>query len=387
MVAPSVSRPAAAAPGYDEEPRGVPRGRLLSLDALRGLTIAAMILVNNPGSQHTVYPPLRHAAWHGWTPADLIFPFFLFIMGISTALSLDTRQHNGQGRRALLRHIALRSSILILLGLLLNGLFFLPFDHVRFPGVLQRIGIVYFCSALIVMATGRRARTILTVALLLSYWALLMLVPVPGHGAGDLSPAGNLASYVDVRLMTGHMWTQTFDPEGILSTLPAIATALLGTLTAGWLRSARQPKQILLKLLAAGAAGLMLGEIWNIWFPINKTLWTSSYVVFTAGFGLLALAACYWFMDVQRWRGWALPLVALGMNPLVIYAGSEALGGSLIEFRWPGMHHSMHQWVYRHLLAGVAAAPMASLLWALAYLAAWWAVAWIMYRNTIFIRL
>jgi predicted acyltransferase len=228
---------------------------------------------------------------------------------------------------------------------------------------------------------------VLTAALLLGYWLAMMLISVPGHGAGDLSPAGNLASFVDRRLFTGHLWRPGWDPEGVLSTLPAIASTLLGTLAAGWIRYARHRTTVAAGMLAAGAGGMVVGEIWSWWFPINKTLWTSSYAVFTAGFALVALGACYWLMDVKQWRGWAKPFVAFGTNPLALFVGSEVLGYLLYIGRWPETQASIKHALFRMVFLGWAAPVNGSLLWALAYVAGWWAVAWLMYRRAIFIKL
>ncbi len=353
-------------------------GRLLSLDVLRGATVLLMILVNNPGSSQAIYSPLRHAEWNGWTSADLVFPFFLFIVGVSLVFSLQGRLERGASRGAIFRHILWRSLALMAIGLVLNGLFYLPWQHVRIPGVLQRIGLVYLFAALITLTATRRWRAVITLALLLGYWALLMLVPVPGHGAGDLSPAGNLASFVDRRLLHGHLWRPEWDPEGVLSTLPAIATALLGTFAADWLCSGKRAEQLAKGLLVAGVAAIAAGELWNLALAINKNLWTSSFAVFSAGAAAVLLAVCLWAADVRGWRRWARPFVWVGMNPLAIYVGSEVLGMGALE----GVRHAVQA-----ALFGDMTSAGASLLWALGYTGVWWAVGWILYRNTIFIKL
>ncbi len=339
-----------------------------------------MILVNNPGNWKAVYWPLRHAEWHGWTPTDLVFPFFVFIVGVSIVFSCSGRCERGEPRGRSLRHALWRSAVLIALGMVLNGLFYLPWAEVRIPGVLQRIGIVYFLAMLITTMTKRRVRIAVTAGILLGYWALLALVPAPGHVAGDFSAAGNLASYVDRALLRGHMWRATFDPEGVLSTLPAIATALLGTMAGEWIRSGHARVQIAAGLVTAGAAGVVAGEIWGTAFPINKNLWTSSYVVFTAGAAAMVLGICYWLVDVCGWRGVGRPFAILGMNPLAIYVASEMVG---MVLQATGAHDA----AFLAGFAPLAAPAVASLLWAAAYVTAWWLVAWTMYRNTIFIKL
>src|SRR5262245_4381882 len=259
--------------------------RLISLDAFRGMTIAAMILVNDPGTWSAVYWPLDHASWNGWTPTDLVFPFFLFIMGVALELSTARRSAaNPQGdNRAILRHVLIRALILFALGLFLNGFPFFHLHRIRIMGVLQRIALCSLFAGLLTLKTTVRTRVIVVAGLLLGYWALMTLVPVPGYGRGHLDPEGNLAAYIDRALMSGHTWKAMWDPEGWLSTLPAIATTLMGGFAGRWLLSAASESRKVLALVVAGGVGLVAGEIWNRWFPINKNLWTSSYAVFTAG--------------------------------------------------------------------------------------------------------
>lgn len=232
-----------------------------------------MVLVNNPGSWSTIFPPFKHAEWHGWTPTDLIFPFFLFIVGVATSFSLAKRTE-----RAWL-HILRRAAILFLLGLVLNGFPKYELPTLRIPGVLQRIAIVYAITAFLVLKLRPRGQAIVATICLLSYWALV---------AGDLTKEGNLGARIDRALLGGHLWDQskTWDPEGILSTLPAVATGLFGALTGYWLRSEREPHEKSAGLFAMGGVGIVLGLAWDLVFPINKALWTSSYVVFTAGMAL-----------------------------------------------------------------------------------------------------
>src|SRR6185312_2979145 len=277
--------------------------RLVSLDVFRGITIAAMILVNNSGDGEHTYWPLEHAKWNGWTPTDLIFPFFLFIVGVSMVYSFASRTARGQSRRSLLLHALKRSAIIFALGLFLYAYPRFDIHTARIPGVLQRIAVVYLISSALVLFTGRVTRAVTAAVLLIGYWVLLKDVPVAGYGAGVLTMDGNLVGYIDRSVMYNHLWiAHRFDPEGILSTIPSIATCLLGIFTGEWMRSARSTTQKLAGLLAGSAAGLIAGEIWNLWFPINKMLWTSSYVLFTAGFALCVLAACYWMVDLRGWK-------------------------------------------------------------------------------------
>ena len=269
------------------------QARLTSLDAFRGLTIAAMILVNNPGSWQNVYPPLRHASWHGWTPTDLVFPFFLFIVGVSISFSMSRRIQQGSVTSAITFKILRRSILLFALGMFLRVFPFFSFQDLRIPGVLQRIAICYLCVALVFLHSGTKGRVGLTLILLVGYWAVMKYVPVPGYGPGVWEFEGNLCSYIDTRLLAGHLYKPTFDPEGILSTFPAIATTLLGTLTGDWLRSRMLHLTKMTGMMTAGGIFIASGLLLHPLFPINKQLWTSTYVLLTAGAALVILGLLY----------------------------------------------------------------------------------------------
>lgn len=357
--------------------------RLPALDVFRGLTVAAMILVNNPGNWGQVYAPLRHAAWHGWTPTDLIFPFFLFIVGVTTTLSLDARRARGATDGELATGIARRGLIIGALGLLVSAFPFFPPEHlarIRLPGVLQRIGIAYLVAALVVLHGSRRARIAAAAALLLGYWALLTLVPVPGIGHPTLQPpAATLGAWLDRRLLDGHLWaaTRSWDPEGVLSTLPAIASVLLGALAADFMREERPLAQRVRRLALAGAVAAGVGLIWGLAFPINKNLWTSSYAVFTAGAAALVLALCFWLIEVRGWRAWTRPFVVFGVNPIVAFVGSAMLSRLLyttIRVPYEGATVPLQQVIHRSLFASWLPPKPASLAFALAMVALWWAV-------------
>ena len=296
--------------------------RMLSLDVFRGITVAGMILVNNPGTWGAIYSPLEHAAWHGWTPTDLIFPFFLFIVGISITLALSQRVEAGGGKRDLYIKITRRTSLIILLGLFLAGFPYFNLSTIRFTGVLNRIALCYFFSALIFLKTNWRQQTAIVAGILLAYWAVLTLVAAPGFAAGDLSKEGSIASYIDRLVLGNHIWKggdKVYDPEGILSTFPAIATTLCGVLTGHLLRSRRTPPEKVAAMFVAGVAGVITGWAWNYWLPVNKPLWTSSYVLFTAGMALQLLALCYWLVDIQGYKRWSLPFIIFGMNALAVF--------------------------------------------------------------------
>jgi predicted acyltransferase len=367
--------------------------RLLSLDALRGITVAAMVLVNNPGTWRAVYPPLRHADWHGWTPTDLVFPFFLFIVGVSIPLSLSRRAGEGRERPVLAR-VLRRSAVIFLLGIVLNGFPWFDWATLRIPGVLQRIALCYLAAALIYLATGWRGQAWAAAGLLLGYWALMTLVPVPGYGAGDLGKAGSLAAYIDRTLLgSAHLWQQAkvYDPEGLLSTLPAIATTLLGVLAGGWVAAGRSPKAVAAGLAVAGLAAAVLGAGWGLWFPINKALWTSSYALFTAGLAAVTLSGCFWLVEARGFRRWAWPFAWFGVNALALFFLSTLAAKVLLLVRVGPEATRLHAWLFERLFVTWAASLNASLAsvslaWALAYVLIWWGAMWLMFRLGLRLR-
>ena len=364
-------------------------GRLLSLDAFRGLTIAGMVLVNNPGSWAYVYAPLAHAEWHGWTPTDLIFPYFLFIVGVAMPFSFRRRLDEGAARTDLFRHVVRRSLILIGIGLAMRAIPDFDFGEMRLYGVLQRIGLVYFAAAGLYLWTSARGRMVATAALLFGYWALMMLVPAPGGVAGDLSPDGNLAAHIDRVLMPGRLWAGSWDPEGLLSTFPAIGTCLLGIFCGEWFRSSRAGGDLVKGMWVAGAAMVVLGLAWDTVFPINKNLWTSSYVVFTAGTALLLLGTMYRAIDVRRWRGaWSKPLVACGMNSIAIFVASGMFAKTMGRIHVGGAEgSSLYEWIFRNGFQSWAGDYNGSLALALAQVAFWLAIAWLLHKRRIYIRI
>jgi predicted acyltransferase len=378
------------------------RQRLESLDVFRGLTIAGMILVNNPGA--AAYWPLDHAdelmtahptgwypgkAWvdaNGWTPTDLIFPFFLFIVGASMVLSFAARRARGDSRRSLIKHAARRSVLILLIGYAIRILPYVDFFHMRYPGVLQRIGVVYLFAAVITLWTSTRGRILWIAGLLAGYYAVSRFVPVPGcDPAGWMTQHCSLAGFIDRKLMLGHLYRRDFDPEGLLSTLPAIATTLLGTLAGEFLRRASTLAQKLRGLALAGVVGVAAGYAWHPWFLISKPLWTSSYVLFTAGAGCLLLALCWWLIEMSGWHAWSRPFLWLGSNAIVAYALSTfaAKLGSIIKL---SDGTTVQTWIYEHWFAPLAQPNNASLDFALCYTALWTLLAWALYRKKIFIK-
>jgi len=362
--------------------------RLLSVDALRGLTVAAMVLVNNPGTWRAIYPPLRHAAWHGWTLTDVIFPFFVFIVGVAIPLALGPRLERGERAPVVLKVIR-RSIVIFALGIVLNGFPWFVWANLRIPGVLQRIAVCYLVAAIIYVLTSTRAQAIVAGALLLGYWLVMTVVPVPGYGAGNLSPEGNLAAYLDRAILGPHIWqfAKVYDPEGILSTVPAVATALLGVLTGTWLRSGRRSDVIAARLALAGIVGIAVGELWGFWFPINKSLWTSSYVMLTAGLALVVLAACYWLVEVRDRRRWAIPFAVLGVNALILFFLSTLMARLLSIIKVGPEARSLQTVLFESVFAPLASPVNASLAYALAYVALWWAIVWMLYRWNVRLRI
>jgi predicted acyltransferase len=364
--------------------------RLLSVDVLRGLTVAAMVLVNNPGSWRHVYWPLRHAEWHGFTPTDMVFPFFLFIVGVSIALALDPRLEQGSPR--LVGRVVRRSLVIFGLGLLLHALPRFELATLRIPGVLQRIAVCYLLAALLVVlsrgTTGWRLQALVAGALLVGYWFLMTRVAPPGGVAGDLSPAGSLAAYLDRRLLGPHIWqgSKVYDPEGILSTLPAVATTLGGVLAGHWLRAARPPGRAAAGLVAGAALATALGWLWGLAFPINKSLWTSSYALFMAGLAALALAACYWVVEVRGRRGWTGPFVVLGVTALPLFFLSSFVARLLLLIRVGSEGTRLQAWLFDHLFAPWLAPVNASAAYALAYVLLWWGLMWMLHRSGLRLR-
>jgi predicted acyltransferase len=381
-------------------------GRMVSLDVFRGVTIAAMILVNDPGSWSHIYPPLEHANWNGWTPTDLIFPFFLFIVGVSMTLSFASRVSRGFTRGALAVHVVRRSALIFAIGLFLNGFPGFDFGTIRIMGVLQRIALCYLAAGLLYLATFQRESSsdrparvranvsvIAAVAavLLVGYWVLLTFVPVPGFGAGRLGKDDNLGAYIDQTLMGGHLWSEskTWDPEGILSTLPAMASLLVGILAGEWLRSDREAGRRALGLAAAGFALLAAGRLLHPYFPINKNLWTSSFVLFTGGFAMLALAACFWIVDLRGWRAWAAPFLVFGLNAILAYALAALVAEVSIDFEFRDSHRrltTLHGWIYDKYFVPHASPVNASLAFAIFFVFVIFLLLWPLYRGKVFLR-
>ena len=370
--------------------------RLTSVDVFRGMTIVAMILVNNPGNFRTTYSPLKHAEWHGWTPTDLVFPFFLFIVGVAIVLALKRRVDSGTPKGPLVAKVVRRSVILFGLGLFLGGYPFGLFgsrgfgellETWRIPGVLQLIAICYLLVSLLVLFCRVRTLKVLIVVFLVGYWALMTLVPVPGMEAPNIDdPGGHLSAWVDRAVFGDHVWqyAKVYDPEGLLSTIPALATTLFGVFAGLLLMTGLEPIERVARLFVYGSLLVCGGFIWGWVFPINKPIWTSSYAAFTAGLAMCALALCFWFFDVRDNPKVARFFTIYGVNAIALYVGSGVLARTLAYLQADGV--SLKQLIHGHLFASWLPPYAASLTYALTWIAGWFLVLAWMYRRRLIIK-
>lgn len=377
--------------------------RLLSLDAFRGFTMAAMVLVNNPGSWEHIYPQLEHAQWNGWTFTDWIFPFFLWIVGMSVTYSLSSRKHKGDTKQKLVLQIFRRTAVLFSIGVFLNGfpfglLFGSQFNisTIRIPGVLQRIAICYCCASLFFLSLNKKNIGIIVVILLSVYWMFMKLIPIPDGETGILEAGKNFAAYIDSLILSGHMWrnTLTWDPEGIVSTLPAIATTLFGVLTGEYLRTSQHSK--IEKgnwMFVIGSGLLLLGAILDMWLPINKSLWTSSYAIFMAGWAMVIFSLFYFLLDVKNITWWSYPFVVYGSNAITAYVISSlqetlVYGISTTVVSSLGVIHSISVKEYvMTYFSRYFSLHTASLIYGLLTVGAIYCLLWIMWKKKIFIKI
>ncbi|WP_338868851.1 DUF5009 domain-containing protein [Spirosoma sp. SC4-14] len=381
-----------SAPTTQPEPavlQPAPVKRLLSLDTLRGFDMfwimggeeIFQILGKTTGWGWAVFmaDQFTHPDWNGFRPYDLIFPLFLFMAGVSTPFSIGSRLEKGDDRSAIVRKIISRGLILVVLGIIYNnGLFTKPFHDMRFPSVLARIGLAGMFGQLIYVYFNQRAQYIWFLSLLFGYWALMMLVPVPGCGAGVLTMECNLASYIDRMLVPGHLYKTIHDPEGLFSTLPAICNALLGIFAGNLLRDHRSGKtqqQKTVQLLATGAVFFAVGWLWDFVFPVNKNLWTSSFVLVTGGLSLLLLGIFYWIIDVKGIKGWTFFFMVIGMNSILIY-----LAGEFIDFEYAT------KFFFEGIIHLVSSGWVAALLGVLGYIAVKWVFLYFLYKKKTFLR-
>jgi predicted acyltransferase len=397
------------------------RERLLSLDVFRGITVAGMLLVNDPGTWAAIYPPLEHAAWNGWTPTDLVFPFFLFIVGITTYLSLGARRARGDSEHAIRAQIIRRGALIFLFGLLINGFPYFTWGavpgvpdptllqrmgdrllHWRILGVLQRIGLAYTVAALLTLRTTVRQQIVILASILFGYWIVMTVLPVPGEGTiGALlldEPSRTMAAWVDRLVLDwsrvglgNHLWASsvTWDPEGVLSTIPAIGTAMLGNLAGRWIGEKRPLSERLAGLSSVGAQGMMTGLMWHWSFPINKSLWTSSYVLFSAGVAAVALSTVMWIVDFNRVRRFTKLFVVYGTNPIVAFVGSAVMARciySIFKVNYAGTRIPLQEGIYRTLFASWLSPVNASLAFAVAFVLFWYGVLSLLHRRGIILK-
>ena len=372
-------------------------GRLLCLDIYRGLMVAGMILVDNPGSDEHAYWPIMHAKWNGWTPADFIFPSFLFLVGISLVYSFDARHRRGEANQQILWHAVKRCLILIAIGLLVNAspIYGLDLHTWRFEGVTQRIGLCYLFAAILELWTGRRGQLLAFFGCLLGYWVILRFIPVPGAGVPGrdmpfMDQLQNLPAWLDRKLFMGHLYDGTRDPEGVIHTIPAIATTLIGVFTGHWLKSKRSAKQLIGGMVFFGVLGMLAGELWNRWFPINKNLWTSSFVLFSGGFCLLFLSLLYWITEVKQCRGkWTIPFLVFGMNAIAGFVADSLIYGPGYTFTVAaanGAKMNWHEAGQAYLESTGLSVANASLVYSLGAVLICWIMLWFLWRKKIFIK-
>lgn len=373
--------------------------RILSLDAFRGFAIAAMLLVNNPGDWGHVYAPLLHAHWNGWTFTDWVFPFFVFISGMAMTISLARRAQTGADKTALLLGTSRRALVIIGIGLLLNLIPSFNFETLRIPGVLQRLGLCTLAAAPIVIWCGQRGVATWALLLMAVYSVLQLGLPVPDAEGivhvGLLEPGKDAGAWLDRLLLDGHLWkaSKTWDPEGLLSTLPAVASQLLGVLAGYVLASNQQPAEKTMTWVLAGLASLWLGQVLDgLLMPINKSLWTPSYVFAMAGWALLVFAVFYWLLDAMpqplaraRWARLLHPLVVFGMNALFLFALSGLVAKMLYTVKFAD-GQTLGRVLYAPLRDSGLAPMNASLLHAIAFVLVMYAVAWLLYRKRWFIK-
>ncbi len=353
---------------------------MAALDIFRGATIASMILVNN-GAGPVSYAPLEHAEWHGWTFTDTVFPFFLWIVGVALTLSTAKRLERGESRGDLLRHAFRRALIIFALGFLLNLIPAFNWTSVRIPGVLQRIAVCYLCAFLIFLWTGWRGQIAAIVLLNAVYWMLMAFYPVPGCGAGSYEAACNFARFIDGQLLAGHMYSHTkfYDPEGVVSTLTAITTVLAGILAGHLIRQVKDPSAILVRFAAWGVLLFCLGSILDLWQPINKQLWTTSYTILMTGLAMIWFGVWYAVADIGGWRRWLRPFEIFGSNAILMFLLSGLIG------RFMG-RSGLAAKVYASLVATGLEPINASLAYALLNVTVCYLAAWALWRRGWFLK-
>jgi predicted acyltransferase len=366
--------------------------RLLSLDFLRGLTVATMLLVNDPGDWDHIYPPLEHSKWNGCTPTDCVFPFFLFMVGVSIVYAMQAKKADAATHSKLLLTVLRRTLILFAIGMCVPLFFGTPFSHLRIPGVLQRIAVVFGITSVLFVKANTRTLVIIAGSCLVAYYLIMTLVPVPGIGPANLEPTTNLGAWVDRTVFTtNHLWnsSKTWDPEGLLGTIPAIGTCLLGVFTGLYLKKdkLKSTRQIL-QMGGAGALLIVVALIWNQFFPINKALWTSSFVLFTSGLAIVMLSIFYWLIDIKGYRKLIPPFVAFGRNAITTYILADLIpmGLSAITFTSDGKKTNLWSYLYNHLFVPYLSPVNASLAGGILMVLIIFLPIWILYVKKITIK-
>ena len=358
--------------------------RIVSVDIFRGMTIVLMILVNTPGTWSNVYPPLLHAEWHGYTPTDLVFPFFLFIVGTSIVFAY----RNKQASAAVYKKITIRTLKLIGLGLFLGAFtihfpFFKEFGEIRFPGVLQRIGVVFFFASVLYLNLNWKKLVGISFLLLVGYWLLMVVVPVAGEPSTLARAPNNLANYVDLQVLGTHMWQADYDPEGILSTIPSVVSALLGIFSGLVLVSKMEKKATM--LFGIGGCYLLVGHLWDAVFPINKALWTSSFVLVTAGWANVVLALIYYLTDIKKIQFGSIFRYA-GANAIIVYFFSSFIT-KLFYLIQVDQDMSLHSWLFANIFVhDFLSLQMSSLLYAITVVGFYCLLAYVLYQRKIFVK-
>ncbi|WDF75765.1 heparan-alpha-glucosaminide N-acetyltransferase domain-containing protein [Mucilaginibacter sp. KACC 22773] len=369
------------------------RPRLLSLDFFRGFTVAAMILVNDPGDWGHIYWPLEHSKWNGCTPTDLVFPFFLFMVGVSIVYAMQGKKSDEANHGKAILSILRRTLIIVALGVCLPLISDFQFAHLRFPGVLQRIGVVFGITAIMYLKTNTRTQIMIAVSCLMGYYLIMTFVPVPGVAHPNLEKETNLGAYIDrIVFTTNHLWqaSKTWDPEGLLGTIPAIGTCLLGVFAGTWLKSDRLKNgNEILKLTGAGVLLVILGLVWNTFFPINKQLWTSSFVLFTAGLAIIILSLSYWLIDVKGYKKILPPFLAFGRNAIAAYVLADVIPEilSIIPVTDNGHKTNIWSYMYFHLLTPNFSPENASLISAILTVIIIFIPVWILYIKKITVKI
>jgi len=359
--------------------------RLISLDAFRGFTIAAMIMVNYPGSWSHVYPPLLHVDWHGITPTDLIFPFFIFIVGVSIALAYTKRLNAGVPKGPMYKKIAFRALKIFIVGVLLWLFPKFDLESIRYAGVLQRIAIVFFVSAILFLNSKWKTQAIVAAVILVGYWLVMVLIPTPGYGKPMLEPGANLAAWIDSKLLPGFMWQETWDPEGIFSTLPAIATGITGMLAGHLILGKLSQEKKVIYLFSFGFFAFAIGYLWDFVFPINKNIWTSSFVMVTSGLAAMVLAISMFFVDMEGRTRFTKPGIIFGSNAIAVYVLADVWGQLFYNIKFWGSSLNVH---FMNMFESAGwSMKFGSLLYAVLFICFNFIPAWILYKKKIFIKL